>query len=130
MLIYFAQTINPEIVLPFAEQFDDIMRSTYLKLIDVETLSEAQVVQLSLPLRFGGCGLRQHTASELQRLFVSSALLVAPAVLAATGLPVKPCDPAEDIDADHFSPFECHLQSVIDNLVELGISRPDFEHIV
>ena len=111
-LIYFAQTIDPEIVLPFAEEFDDLMRNTYLKLIDVDNLSEDQAVQLSLPLRYGGCGLRSHTANELQRPFVSSALLVAPAVQAATGLAVKPSDPAEDIDADHFSPFECQLLKI------------------
>ena len=55
-LIYFAQTINPQIVLPFATQFDDVMRNTYLKLVDVESLSDDQILQLSLPLRFGGCG--------------------------------------------------------------------------
>ena len=104
------------------------MRETYLKLIDVESIRDDQALQLSLPLRFGGCGLRSHTINELQRLFVSSALLVAPAVLAATGLPIKPSDPAEDIDADHFSPFECQLQSSIENLESQGISRPDFEH--
>ena len=86
-------------------------------------------MQLSLPLRFGGCGLRLHTVAELERLFVSSALLVAPAVQSATGLHVKPSDPAEDIDADHFSPFECQLQSSIENLETFGISRPDFDHI-
>ena len=54
-LIYFAQTIDPQIVLPFAIEFDNVMRNTYLKLVDIETLSDAQAVQLSLPLRFGGC---------------------------------------------------------------------------
>ena len=71
---------------PFAVQFDDIMRGAYLKIVDIENVNDAQRLQLSLPLRHGGCGLRSHTANELRRLFVSSALLVAPAVHAATGL--------------------------------------------
>ena len=78
--MYFAQTIDPHIVEPFAQQFDEIMRSTYLRIIDAESFSADQAVQLSLPLRHGGCGLRAHALSELQRLFVSFALLVAPAV--------------------------------------------------
>ena len=102
-LIYFAQTINPEIVEPFASEFDEVMRTTYTKLADLESLTDDQTLQLSLPLKDGGCGLRSHTASELRRLFVSSAMLVAPAVLDATGLQVIPSGPAEDFDADHFS---------------------------
>ena len=56
-LIYFAQTIDPEIVQPFADEFDRIIRDTYLKIIDVENLSEAQAIQIALPLKDGGCGL-------------------------------------------------------------------------
>ena len=64
------------------------MRETYLKLLDFaeEEVNDDQALQLSLPLRYGGCGLRHHTLAEIQRLFVSSAMLVAPAVAAATGL--------------------------------------------
>ena len=88
-LVYFAQTIDPRVVEPFARKFDEIMAETYKKLGDIENLREDQVVQLSLPLRDGGCGLRQHTLIELQRLFVSSAMLVAPAVFTrcAPGFP-------------------------------------------
>ena len=68
-LIYFAQTIDPRIVAPFAEHFDEIMRITYLKIIDLENINADQRVQLSLPLRHGGRGLRIPAMSELQRLF-------------------------------------------------------------
>ena len=66
-LIYFAQTIDPQIVEPFAVEFDQIMRDTYLRLVDIESLSEAQQIQLGLPLKDGGCGLRSHTLNELRR---------------------------------------------------------------
>ena len=42
-LIYFAQTIDPSIVAPFAQQFDEIMRNTYLKIIDLENINTAFV---------------------------------------------------------------------------------------
>ena len=83
-LIYFAQTIDPLIVAPYASRFDDIMRRTYLKIVDIDELRDDQTLQLSLPLRHGGCGLRTHAISELRRLFVPSAMLVVPAVNAAT----------------------------------------------
>ena len=125
-LIYFAQTIEPSIVAPFAQQFDEIMRNTYLKIIDLESINADQKVQLSLPLRHGGCGLRTHAMSELQRLFVSSSLLVAPAVLDATGTRLAPA--ADDADEnDLFCPVEHSLRSCIENLQLAGISRPDFE---
>ena len=59
-----------------------------LKIVDIDELRDDQKLQLSLPLRHGGCGLRTHAISELRRLFVSSAMLVAPAVHAATGFSV------------------------------------------
>ena len=108
---------------PFAVQFDDIMRDAYLKIVDIENVNDAQRLQLSLPLRHGGCGLRSHTASELQRLFVSSALLVAPAVHAATGLHVRPADPAAQDDAEIFCPFEFQLHTSLETLEEQGIAR-------
>ena len=139
-LIYFAQTCNesgyiwkqtisPEIVEPFAVQFDEIMHDAYLKIVDLENVNDAQRLQLSLPLRHGGCGLRSHTASELQRLFVSSALLIAPAVHAATGLHVRPADPAAQDDAEIFCPFEFQLETSLETLEEQGIARPDFERM-
>ena len=125
-LIYFAQTIDPSIVAPFAQQFDEIMRNTYLKIIDLENINSDQKVQLSLPLRHGGCGLRTHAMSELQRLFVSSSLLVAPAVLDATGIRLEPA--ADDADEnDQFCPAEHSLRSCIDDLQLAGISKPDFD---
>ena len=60
------------------------MRDTYLRLVDIEPLFEAQEIQLGLPLKDGGCGLRSQPA-ELRRLFVSSSMLIAPAVHAAIG---------------------------------------------
>ena len=99
-LIYFAQTIDPLIVAPYASRFDDIMRRTYLKIVDIDELRDDQKLQLSLPLRHGGCGLRTHALSELRRLFVSSAMLVAPAADAATGFVVAPAPTgAQDDDA-------------------------------
>ena len=69
-LIYFAQTIDPRIVEPFAEEFDSIMKDTYLKIVDIDSIREDQAVQISLPLRYGGCGLRTHAISGLQRLLI------------------------------------------------------------
>ena len=90
------------------------MRNTYLKIIDLESINADQKVQLSLPLRHGGCGLRTHAMSELQRLFVSSSLLVAPAVLDATGTRLAPA--ADDADEnDLFCPVEHSLRSCIVN---------------
>ena len=127
-LIYFSQTIAPSVVVPFASEFDDIMRETYMKIADIENINEEQKVQLSLPLRHGGCGLRTHAISELQRLFVSSAMLVAPAVADATGFAVAPSEPNAEIEGedDTFSPFESCLQSCITDLHSQGISKPNF----
>ena len=64
--------------------------------------------------------------SELQRLFVSSSLLVAPAVLDATGIRLAPA--AVDADENDFScPAEHSLRSCIDDLQLAGISKPDFD---
>ena len=95
-LIYSEETIEPRAVAPFAEDFDSIMKDTYLKIVDIDSIREDQAVQISLPLRYGGCGLRTHTVSELQRVFVSSALLVAPAVLDATGYSIGPAVLSDD----------------------------------
>ena len=70
---------------PFARRFDDILLQTFLRVLEIENISEDQKLQVQLALSAGGCGLRSHDLKELQRLHVSSALLVAPAVLAATG---------------------------------------------
>ena len=73
-----------------------------------------------------GCGLRTHAISELRRLFVSSAMLVAPAVHAATGFSVAPAPTGAQDDDASFSPFEYSLRSSIENLSADGISSPDF----
>ena len=126
-LIYFAQTINPEIVQPFADEFDRIIRDTYLKIIDVENLSEAQAIQIALPLKDGGCGLRTHTRNELERLFISSAMLIAPAVHAAIGQRVGLAGEVADPDAEDKSPYEACLEVCIANLErDHEIYRPDF----
>ena len=86
------------------------------------------------------CNFHYHSATadvacarirqmKFQRLFVSSALLVAPAVHAATGLHVRPADPAAQGDAEIFCPFEFQLQTSLETLEEQGIARPDFERI-
>ena len=62
-------------------------------------MSEDQKLQITLALG-GGCGIRSHDLKELQRLYVSSALLVAPAVLAATGESVG----SAALDADEGEP--------------------------
>ena len=100
------------------------MKDTYLKIVDIDTVREDQAMQISLPLRYGGCGLRTHAISELQRLFVSSALLVAPAVLDATGYSIGPAILSGD--AGIFCPFEYSLQHSIQSLNANGISSPDF----
>ena len=125
--IYFAQTIDPRIVEPYAEEFDQIIRDTYLRIIDAQDLTEAQLMQLSLPLRDGGCGLRSHTLGELRRLFVSSAMLIAPAVQAAIGQRIGIAEDIDDMAAADLSPFELCLEDSIDNLEhEYEIFRPDF----
>ena len=111
---------------PYASRFDDIMRETYLKIVDIDSVRDDQAVQLSLPLRHGGCGLRNHTIAELHRLFVSSAMLVAPAVHAATGYSIEPVPMGTHDDDDTFSPFEYSLRSSIENLNAEGISPRKF----
>ena len=59
---------------PFARRFDDIILHTFLKVLEIENISEDQKLQIQLALK-GGCGVRSHDLKELQRLYVSSALL-------------------------------------------------------
>ena len=47
--IYFSQTIAPSVVVPFASEFDDIMRETNMKVADIEHINDEQKVQLSFP---------------------------------------------------------------------------------
>ena len=84
-LVYFGQTIDPIILEPFARRFDELVLWTFLKILAIDQISEDQKLQIQLALRDGGCGVRAHDVKELQRLYVASALLVAPAVHAATG---------------------------------------------
>ena len=66
--------------------------------------------------------MRSHDLKELQRLYVSSALLVAPAVLAATGEHLG----AGGLDAAEGGTYEFQLASSIRDIVAYGCSRPDF----
>ena len=66
--------------------------------------------------------MRSHDMKELQRLFVSSALLVAPAVFAATGEHIDNGAPA----AAEGGTFESRLASSIRDIVAYGCSAPDF----
>ena len=98
------------------------MRETFLHLIDVESISEDQALQISLPLKYGGCGLRTHTISELRRLFVSSAMLIAPAVRAATGFSVGEAQVLDDLAAE-ISPFDVFFFFVYDDNPEKHMKR-------
>ena len=84
-LVYFGQTVDPAILEPFARRFDAVVLQTFLKILEIENVSEDQKLQIQLALKEGGCGVRAHDTKELQRLYVASALLAAPAVYAATG---------------------------------------------
>ena len=104
---------------PFARRFDDIVLSTFLKVLEIDSISEVQKLQIRLALREGGCGLRTHDLKELQRLYVSSALLVAPAVFSATN---------ERLGAGEGGSFDSRLASSIRDMVAYGCTRPDFSN--
>ena len=71
--------------------------------------------------------MRSHTLGELRRLFVSSAMLIAPAVQAAIGQRIGIAEEIDDMAAADLSPFELCLEDSIDNLEhEYEIFRPDF----
>ena len=122
-LVYFAQTVDPVLLQPFAQRFDDILLRTFLKVLEIENISEDQKLQIRLAVREGGCGLRSHDLKELQRLYVSSALLVAPAVFAASGERIGATDAA---GMEEGRCFEHQLSSSIRDIVAYGGTRPDF----
>ena len=122
-LVYFGQTVDPALLEPFARRFDAIVLRTSLKILEIDQISEDQKLQLQLALREGGCGLRTHDLKELQRLYVASALLVAPAVHAATGERIGVGAPDEEGRT-----YEHQLSSSIQDLVAYGCSRPNFSH--
>ena len=66
--------------------------------------------------------MRMHDRKELQRLYVSAALLVAPAVLAATGEAIG----GADLDSAEGETYDSQLSSSIRDIVAYGGSRPDF----
>ena len=68
--------------------------------------------------------MRSHDRKELQRLYVSSALLVAPAVLAATGERIG----ADGVDVEEGPTYESRLASSVQDMVAYGCSRPDFNN--
>ena len=120
--VYFGQSIDPAILQPFARRFDDIILRTFLKILDIEHISEDQKLQIQLAVSKGGCGIRTHDLKELQRLYVSSALLVAPAVFAATGERID----ADAVGAEEGRTFDGRLSSSIRDIVAYGGTRPDF----
>ena len=120
--MYFGQAIDPVVLEPFARRFEDIILQIFLKVLEIENISEDQRLQIQLALKEGGCGVRSHDLKELQRLYVSSALLVAPAVLAATGEHIG----AGSRDDAEGGTFEFQLASSIRDMVAHGCSRPDF----
>ena len=120
-LVYFGQTIDPIILEPFARRFDEIVLRTFLKILAIDQISEDQKLQIQLALRDGGCGVRAHDLKELQRLYVASALLVAPAVHAATGERIGAGAPAEEGRS-----YEHQLSSSLNDLIAFGCTRPDF----
>ena len=67
--------------------------------------------------------MRMHDRKELQRLYVSAALLVAPAVLAATGEAIG----GADLDSAEGETYDDRLSSSIRDLLAYGVSRPDFD---
>ena len=64
-LVYFGQTIDPAILQPFARRFDDIVLNTFLKVLEIDDISEAEKLQVQLALREGGCGMRSHDMKVL-----------------------------------------------------------------
>ena len=113
-LVYFGQTIDPTIVQPYAQRFDEIVLRTFQKVCDLEHLSEDQILQIKLAVREGGFGMRSHDLKELLRLRVATALLVSPAVLAATGESIGSSAPL-GIEG---GTYESLLSSSIQELVE------------
>ena len=49
-LVYFGQTIDPAVLEPFAHRFDDIIRRTFLKELDIAHVFEDQKLQIPLSL--------------------------------------------------------------------------------
>ena len=121
-LVYFGQTIDPVLLEPYARRFDEIVLKTFLKVLQIEHISEDQKLQAQLALKEGGCGIRSHDLKELQRLYISSALLVAPAVLAATGERIG----TDASDAREGGSYDGRLERSIRDIIAYGGSRPDF----
>ena len=63
-LVYFGQTIDPAILQPFARRFDGIILQTFLKVLQIDSISEDQKLQVQLALRAGGCGVRSHDLKD------------------------------------------------------------------
>ena len=57
-LSYLSRVVPPEILLPAAEWFDSSVRSTFSKRLGNPSLSADMSTRISLPVRFGGFGLR------------------------------------------------------------------------
>src|ERR1700733_663204 len=57
-LSYLSRVVSPEILLPAAEWFDSSVRGTFSKRLREPALSADVSLRISLPVRFGGFGLR------------------------------------------------------------------------
>src|ERR1044071_730006 len=57
-LSYLSRVVPPEVLLPAAEWFDSSVRSTFSKRLRDPPLSADMSLRISLPIRFGGFGLR------------------------------------------------------------------------
>ena len=106
----------------------------FTKLLDIESADEKALHQLYLPLKNGGCGIPSHSAADLGKFYISSALLIAPIVYAATGFWLGSAAPRTVLDAnshyfDSTAPSELSIANAVRLLVEAGISPPNFAHV-
>ena len=60
--IFYAQTIDPDLALPFASQFDQIIIDSFSKLVDSAPteFDENAIRQMQLPVKEGGCVQRAN----------------------------------------------------------------------
>ena len=88
--IFYAQTVDPTLALPFARQFDQVIVDSFSKLVDSapNEFDENAIRQMQLPVKEGGFGFHSHSIMDLHKFYVASALLACPTVEAATGFRV------------------------------------------
>ena len=125
--IFYAQTIDPALALPFARQFDQIIIDTFSKLVDIapDEFDENALRQMQLSLKEGGCGFHTHSPLDLRKFYVASALLASPCVEAATGLAVGTQLGGELAVQP---PSERIISESVHLLERAGVPAPDFEY--